>query len=137
MTISVMLSASLPKLLKVTVCDRVHLHKHGGGTHPKLQEKDRLVGVKVASGPETTPMPFKGIDCGLPSPLSVIVTEAFRGPLAVGLKVTLTLQLAPTGKLEPQVCVSEKSPAFVPVMAMLPMLNAFAPILVSVKACAA
>jgi hypothetical protein len=46
-------------------------------------------------------------------------TEAVRGPLAVGRKVVLIVQLAPAPSVVPQVVVREKSAAFVPVILML------------------
>ena len=42
--------------------------------------------------------------------MSAIVTLPVLVPVAVGLKVTLTAQLALAATLEPQVLVSEKSP---------------------------
>jgi hypothetical protein len=42
--------------------------------------------------------------------LSVMVTAPVLVPVAVGLKVTLRVQLAPAATLEPQVLVWEKSP---------------------------
>jgi hypothetical protein len=67
----------------------------------------------------------------------VIVTEAFRVPVAVGLNVTLIVQLAPAATLAPQVFVCEKSPLFVPPIAIPEPLNvstAF-PVFVSVMFC--
>jgi hypothetical protein len=49
-------------------------------------------------------------------------------PPAVGLKVTLRVQLAPAATLEPQVWVWEKSP----LAAMLVMLRAALPVFLSV-----
>ena len=43
-----------------------------------------------------------------PSALSVIVKTPFTVPAAEGLKVTLTVQLAPPATLDPQVLVSAK-----------------------------
>jgi hypothetical protein len=42
--------------------------------------------------------------------LSVMVTDPVLVPAAVGLKVTLRVQLAPAATLEPQLLVWEKSP---------------------------
>jgi len=86
--------------------------------------KVRLLGEGVAFGPEMSPVPLKLIVCGLPAALSVMVTEAVRGPLWDGLKVTVMVQLAPSGRPVPQVLVWLKSVAFVPVTAMLLMVNA-------------
>ena len=74
----VMLNVVLPKLVSVGVASVWH-------THPSpiifLQAKIRLVGDRVAFGPETTPVPFKAIPCGFPAALSVMVTAAVRGPI--------------------------------------------------------
>jgi hypothetical protein len=53
-------------------------------------------------------------------------------PLAVGLKVTGMVQLAPALTLVPQVLVSEKSPLVV----MPDMVSEALPVLVSVTVCA-
>lgn len=42
--------------------------------------KVRLVAESVAFGPVVPPKPVRGIDCGLPGPLSVTVREAVAGP---------------------------------------------------------
>jgi hypothetical protein len=60
------------------------------------------------------------------------VTAAVRDPLTAGVKVTLIVQLAPAATLEPQLLVWAKSLGFVPVNAMLDMVNAALPELVSV-----
>jgi hypothetical protein len=60
--------------------------------------------------------------------LSVMVTAPFLVPVAVGLKVTLTVQLALAATLEPQVVVWEKSPLAV----MLVMLRVALPVLLRV-----
>ena len=57
--------------------------------------------------------------------LSVMVKEPLREPLAVGVKVTLRVQLALAARLEPQVLVWEKSP----LTAMLVMLRVALPVL--------
>ena len=60
--------------------------------------------------------------------LSVMVKVPFLVPVAVGLKVTLMVQLALAATLEPQVLVWEKSPLTV----MLEMLRVALPVLLSV-----
>jgi hypothetical protein len=75
----------------------------------------RLVGVTVTP----VPVPVRATACGLPGALSEMETEAVRGPLAVGRKVVLIVQLAPAPSVVPQVVVREKSAAFVPVIVML------------------
>ena len=41
----------------------------------------RLVAETVTFGPETTPVPLKATASGLPAALSLIVTDADRGPI--------------------------------------------------------
>jgi hypothetical protein len=64
----------------------------------------------------------------------VTVTAALRAPVAVGVNVTLIVQLAPAAKLVPQVFVWPKSPALLPVIAILVMVSAVEPELESVTA---
>ena len=70
--------------------------------------------------------------CGAPAALSLTLSDAVRVPLAVGLKMILTLQVAPAANELPQVWVCAKSPALIPVMATPAMLRVVAPTLVSV-----
>jgi hypothetical protein len=97
------------------------------------------VGDKVTAGvpPALAPVPVRETVCGLPVALSVIETFAVRVPAAVGVKVTLIVQLALAFTLPPQVLVSAKSPLLVPVIAMLVRESAAEPLLVSVTFCAA
>ena len=64
-------------------------------TVPKL----KLVGESFA----VVPMPLSGTCCGLPAALSVTLRAALRVPFAVGLNVTLIVQLAPAASEPPQV----------------------------------
>jgi hypothetical protein len=57
-----------------------------------------------------------------------MVTAPVRVPAAVGLKVTLMVQLVPVATLDPQVLVWEKSPLAV----MLVMLRVALPVFLSV-----
>lgn len=109
-----MLRVVLPVLVSVIACG-------GGGQllDLRLQEKFRLVGLNST----TVPVPFKLTFCGLPGALSVIDTAPVRGPICVGLKVTLMMQLAPAAKLEPHVFVRLKSP----LATMLVILSAIVP----------
>ena len=59
----------------------------------------------------------------------MMVTTPVLVPAAVGLKVTLRVQLAPAATLEPQVLVWEKSPLTV----MLVMLRAALPVSLRVR----
>jgi len=65
-----------------------------------------------------SPVPDKVTTCGLPPPSSLNSSEALRAPLALGLNLTLTEQLAEAASVLPQVVVSEKSDLSVPVMAI-------------------
>ena len=64
------------------------------------------------------PEPARVIVCGLPGASSVIIIAALLLPSAAGVKVTLMVQLALAASVEPQVLVSEKSAAFVPITLM-------------------
>src|ERR1017187_9470189 len=71
------------------------------------------------------------------APVPETVTVAARAPAAVGLKVTLIVQLAPGATLDPQLLVRAKSPALAPETAMPVIFNAAFPELARVIACAA
>ena len=77
----------------------------------------------------------------LPEPVSAMVVvptevpidkDAERAPVAVGLKMKLTVHLAAGARVVPQVCVCEKSPGFVPVRVKEPKVNVAPPLLVRV-----
>src|SRR5207245_7501265 len=95
-----------------------------------------LTGDRLTVAGVTAPVPDSATDCGLPVALSVIVTAPTRLPAAVGVKVTLIVQLAPPATLDPHVFVSEKSPAFVPVILMLVIVRLLPPVLLNVTVCA-
>ncbi len=60
--------------------------------------------------------------CGLPPPLSLILTVADRAPVVIGLKVTLTVQEASGARWAPQALLpltTAKSPVLAPVMDIL------------------
>ena len=84
---------------------------------------------RVAAG--AVPVPLKLTIC-VPPPmlLSVMVSVPVSGPAAVGEKVTLIVQLAPTLTLLPQLFVWEKFPLVV--MLMLVMVRVALPVLVRV-----
>jgi len=54
---------------------------------------------------EAAPVPVRLTVCGLLLALSVMVTVPVRDPAAVGVKVTVNVQLAPAATLEVQVFV--------------------------------
>lgn len=65
--------------------------------------------------------------------MSVMVNVAVRVPAAVGVKVTLMVQLSPAGTELPQVLVSKKSPPSAPVIGMPVMIRAVFPVLFRVR----
>ena len=65
------------------------------------------------------PVPLRLTFWGLVGSESLRVTFADRVPVAVGVNVTLIVQLAPAATLEPQLLVCAKSPGLVPVIEML------------------
>ena len=73
----------------------------------------KLVGVTVNCGVLEAPVPVSDTFCGLLEAESVSVSVPVRVPPAVGVKVTLTVQLAPAARLLPQLLVCEKSPLVV------------------------
>jgi len=82
----------VPTLVSVTVFARLVVPV---ATAPKL----KLVGESFA----VVPIPDRLTFCGLPEALSVTLSIAVRVPDAVGLNVTLMLQLAPAPSELPQV----------------------------------
>lgn len=78
------------------------------------------------------PVPLSTIACGEPTALSVIVTAAVAAPAAAGAKCPWIVQLAPTAKLVGQLFAKTNEDAFVPVTAILPIVNAAVPVLVIV-----
>jgi hypothetical protein len=78
------------------------------------------------------PVPVRLTMCGLPAAESSIVTAPVRVPVAVGVNLTLILQLDPATSDEPHVVVSEKSP----LTAMPVMISKALPVFVNVTVCA-
>lgn len=66
---------------------------------------DRLEGAEPSAG--AVPPPESGTVCGLPEASSLIFSVADRAPVPVGEKITVTVQLAFTATLIPQVWVFE------------------------------
>jgi hypothetical protein len=87
------------------------------------------VGERLGSA---VPVPERLAVCGLFVALSVTVNVPLRAPVAVGVNVTLIVQLAPAATLAPQLFVWAKSPLLLPVKVMLVILNAVPWELVSV-----
>ena len=80
-----------------------------------------------------TPVPDK-LEVWVPT-LSVTVRVAVRVPDAVGVKVTLMVQLEFAATDVPQLSVSAKSPAFAPVIDTLTLVSAVLLPFVSVEGC--
>src|SRR5208337_5382639 len=118
-----MLKAAFPVLLRVTLWAVLVVP-----TFWLL--KVRLVTERLAVAP--APVPVRVIVCGLPAALSEMLTAAVRVPVAVGVNVTLIVQLPPPATELPQVLVWAKSPALVPVIATLVILKAALPVLLRV-----
>jgi hypothetical protein len=115
--IAVMLKVVLPMLVSTTVFAELVLPM---ATVPKF----KLLGESFA----VVPIPLNVTFCGLPVELSVMARAALRVPEAVGVNLTLIVQLAPTAIELPQVVVREKSPAFVPVIAIAVIVNVAVPV---------
>jgi hypothetical protein len=88
--------------------------------------KVKEAGERLTTGP--VPVPVRLTVCVAGLALSVMVKAPVLVPRAVGLKVTLMVQLALAATLEPQVFVWEKSP----LAAMLLMLSVPLPVFLSV-----
>src|ERR1700680_2069077 len=90
--------------------------------------------------PGVTPVPVRVTVCGLLAALSVMVTEAARGPTAAGLNVTLIVQFAPVasvaGDLRQVFAVMAKSVGLAPVTAMVVIVRGAVPLSVRVMVCA-
>jgi hypothetical protein len=65
--------------------------------------KLKLVADRLAVGPR--PVPLRLTVCGLPAALSVMLSVPFWTPVAVGVNVTLMVQLAPAATELPQLFV--------------------------------
>jgi hypothetical protein len=92
-----MLKAAFPVLLRVALCAALVVP-----TFWLLNVK--LVGERLV--PAAAPVPVRLTVCGLPAALSEMLTVAVRVPVAVGLKVTLIVQLLFAATELPQVFVS-------------------------------
>ena len=82
------------------------------------------------------PVPERATVWGLLMASSLSVIVAARVPVAAGLKVTLTVQLAFAAMLDPQLLVCEKSLELVPDTTMPVMFKAALPEFESENACA-
>jgi len=79
-------------------------------------------------------VPERPAVCGLPGASELMLTEALRGPPAVGPKVIMMVQVPLAANVDGesgQLFVCAKSPAFAPVIAMLVIVSAPLPEFVS------
>lgn len=91
------------------------------------------VGEGVATAAAgAAPVPDSATVCGVPDASSVIESDAVREPVAVGVNVTVAVQLAPAARLWGQLFVCAKSPAFGPLRPMSLIASAKPPVLVRV-----
>src|SRR5579863_2873146 len=96
-------SAALPLFVRVITCAALGLFKG-------WLLNTRLTGDSATAGALEPPVPVKLALCGLPLALSATETAPVRTPAAVGLKVTVIVQLAPAAIELPQLLVCAKSP---------------------------
>jgi hypothetical protein len=125
---SLMLTGPVPVLVRVTLCAELVVPT---SWLPKVSDVGETLAVRE------TPVPLRLTVCGLPLASSLMLREALRLPVAVGVKVTLMVQLAPAATDVPQVLLWAKSPALVPVIEMPLIVRAALPVLLRVTPCAA
>ena len=78
-------------------------------------------------------VPCRSTDCGLPAALSVNTSEPSRIPLASGLKVTATVQVAPAASEAGQALLEIRKSAWsFPLMAILVIDTAVVPVFFTV-----
>ncbi len=97
--------------------------------------KGRLAGKREALG-GVTPIPLRATLWGLPTPVYLTLSKAVLDPAALGLNLTLIVQLAAAARVVPHVVVFKKSAALIPVMVGARRGSAAEPIFVSVTVCA-
>jgi hypothetical protein len=93
----------------------------------------------AAASAKSVPVPDSATAWGLPEALSVIESVAARAPIAAGVNVTLMVHFALAASVAfaaGHVFVCEKSPLFVPLIAMLEIVSGAVPLFVSVTLCA-
>lgn len=123
--IELIVRGARPLLDSVTVCEMLVVF-----TSWLVKTNDG--GSSAAFG--TVPVPVSAIDCWLAGATTATSTDAVRAPGAVGVKLTVMLQLAPAatvtiGNVVPHVCVKAKSAAFAPEILMLEIVKGAVPVL--------
>ena len=125
--ILVIVKLAFPVLVRVTDCPTLVVPRF-------WPAKVRVPAERLTVGP--LPVPVRVTVCGLLGRLSAMLTEAARGPVAVGENFTIIAQLAFCASELPQLFDSEKSPALAPVRPMLVMVKLAVPVFVRVTLCA-
>ena len=123
-----MLRVAVPVFLSVTVCAEDVVKFTVTGNVIEVGEGDAI-------GP--VPLPVSETAWGLPAALSVKRRLPLLVPVAVGLNVTLTVQVALMASEEGQLLVCAKSPGLVPAIVMLESDRAAVPVFFSVTGCEA
>jgi len=127
-----MASAAFPLFVNVTLCAALVVD-----TCKLVNVK--LVGLSVTAGAGgAVPVPLNPTLCGLPLALSVTFKLAVRIPVAVGVKLTLMVQLAPAAivlGLSGQVFAWPKSLALVPLIPIPLIVSGAVPLFVRVTVC--
>src|SRR5207248_8885403 len=95
-----------------------------------LMVTDGFTELSVQLPPLVEPVPLRVTVCGLLAAESVMVRVPLRVPAAVGVNVTLIVQLPPPARKLPQLLFCEKSP----LAAMLLIATALAVVLLKVTA---
>lgn len=97
-------------------------------------------GIVIVTG-ELLPVPVSETFCGLPVALSAMASVAENSPVAVGVKVTLMVQLDPDAKFPVGLqafvpLASAKLPLFSPVIEKLVKVTGPVPVFVTITLCA-
>lgn len=93
-----------------------------------------VTGETLAAGAVALPLRAT-VRAGFTGSLLVMIIEAFRIPEAVGVKITLRVQLAPAARLVPQVLVWVKSPELLPFIVIPVIARGAVPLLDRVAVC--
>jgi hypothetical protein len=107
-------TVSVPEPVLVRMIDRTVLVVDNVWS-PKLSD----VGLKLTIGVAATPVPFTVTVYGEAFALLNTSSMAVRAPPAVGVNVTLNVQLVPDNISDGQLSVKLKSPAFAPLSILL------------------
>ena len=125
-TMELKLSGARPVLVRVIACGALVVP-----TVPAARVS--VGGVRETPGVDAMPVPDNVTECGLPGASLVTVSAPVRGPVAVGVNVTLIVHVALAARLAGQALVWLKSPE----ATMELTLSSALPVLVRVIACGA